>query len=235
MSHSSSSLTTLDAPAPARAQAPAPASSVFGRLGVLPWLDPSIDDRGFDPRSTYVESFWLPLLGPSTTLLLRRLAEAFDEAPEGFELDCAVASREIGLGSRMTKRAPFVRTLDRSIKFGMAQLNGDVLHVRRRMPPLSSRQVAKLSPRLRNLHREHHEHSGAGGAGGDGDGDADATAASRRAEVVRATHLARTLRALGESELDIERQLQAWCFAPGIAWHAVQLVDRGDVVTIVEH
>ena len=51
---------------------PASDSGVVHRLGVLPWHDPSVEADGFDPRSPYVETFWLPLLGPSTTLLLRR-------------------------------------------------------------------------------------------------------------------------------------------------------------------
>ena len=43
-------------------------------LPIVPWVDPVIDSLGFDPRSTYVETFWLGILGPSTTLLLRRIA-----------------------------------------------------------------------------------------------------------------------------------------------------------------
>jgi hypothetical protein len=35
-------------------------------LCVEPWHDPVIDEVGHDPRSTYVETFWLPVLGPTT-------------------------------------------------------------------------------------------------------------------------------------------------------------------------
>lgn len=205
--------------------APQDARVVLPRLGVLPWHDPSVDPHGFDPRSPYVETFWLPLLGPSTTLLLRRLADAFDDAPDGFELDCVDVSREIGLGNRLTKRAPFVRTLDRSIKFGMAQLSGDVLHVRRTIPRLNPRQIAKLSARLRDLHH--------GWLPEDtGDSPETGQGAQRREQVIRATHLARTLRSLGETDLAVERQLQSWHFAPGVAWHAVQLLDRDDIAVM---
>jgi hypothetical protein len=31
----------------------------------MPWIDPVVDRRGHDPRSTYVEQFWLGTLGPS--------------------------------------------------------------------------------------------------------------------------------------------------------------------------
>ena len=33
-------------------------------LHVLPWVDPVIDQVGYDPRSRYVERFWLGILGP---------------------------------------------------------------------------------------------------------------------------------------------------------------------------
>ena len=42
-------------------------------LTVVPWPDDVIDALGHDPRSHYVEAYWLGTLGPSTTWLLRRL------------------------------------------------------------------------------------------------------------------------------------------------------------------
>lgn len=33
-------------------------------LAIRPWPDPVIDTLGHDPRSLYVERFWLPTLGP---------------------------------------------------------------------------------------------------------------------------------------------------------------------------
>jgi hypothetical protein len=43
-------------------------SSAEGRpcLRVEPRHDPVIDEVGYDPRSDYVEKFWLPVLGPTT-------------------------------------------------------------------------------------------------------------------------------------------------------------------------
>lgn len=35
-------------------------------LLVVPWNDPVCDQLGMDPRSAYVERFWLPLLGPTS-------------------------------------------------------------------------------------------------------------------------------------------------------------------------
>lgn len=36
-------------------------------LHVAPWPDPVLEVTGHDPRSSYVERFWLALLGPSTS------------------------------------------------------------------------------------------------------------------------------------------------------------------------
>jgi hypothetical protein len=179
------------------------------RFGVMPWLDPEQDDNGHDPRSAYVETFWLPVVGPSTTLLLRRLADEFDAEPEGFEIEASVLSREIGLGARIDRRGAFARTLERCTKFHLLQQQGDLLYVRQRIPPLSYRQLKRLGPRLQALH-----HSWTIDRADDG--------AQRRTEMVRATHLARTLLALGEATHEAERQLHQWHFHPSIAWHAVQ-------------
>ena len=179
------------------------------RFGVMPWLDPEQDENGHDPRSAYVETFWLPVVGPSTTLLLRRLADEFDADPDGFEIEAAVLSREIGLGARMDRRGAFARTIERCTKFHMLQQQGDLLYVRRRIPPLGYRQVKRLGPRLQALH-----HSWTIDPADDG--------ARHRTEMVRATHLARTLLALGEATHEAERQLHQWHFHPSIAWHAVQ-------------
>lgn len=34
-------------------------------IDVVPWDDPVIDALGHPPRSTYVERFWLSILGPT--------------------------------------------------------------------------------------------------------------------------------------------------------------------------
>ena len=58
-------------------------------IEVHPWPDPVIDTLGHDPRSAYAEMFWLPTLGPTSLLLLRRIATALDEAPYGMVVDVA--------------------------------------------------------------------------------------------------------------------------------------------------
>src|SRR3954447_18606141 len=55
-------------------------------ITVVPWPDDVIDALGHDPRSNYVETYWLGTLGPSTTWLLRRLVAGLDTEPNGYEM-----------------------------------------------------------------------------------------------------------------------------------------------------
>ena len=68
-------------------------------LAIRPWSDPVIDRVGHDPRSAYVEKFWLGILGPSTTWLLRHLAGELDLHPDGFVLSLPECATALGLGS----------------------------------------------------------------------------------------------------------------------------------------
>ena len=121
-------------------------------LPVRPWADRLIDTLGFDPRSSYVEQFWLSILGPSTTWLLRRVAAGFDRAPAGFDLPLQDTAREIGLGDRCGRHSPFVRAIARCCQFEMARPAGRGIEVRRKLPPLTRRQVIRLPDGLREAH-----------------------------------------------------------------------------------
>ena len=69
-------------------------------LLVRPWADPVIDQVGHDPRSIYVERFWLGILGPSATWLVRHLVDRLDAAPDGSDLDLDECAAALGLGRR---------------------------------------------------------------------------------------------------------------------------------------
>lgn len=127
-------------------------------IAIEAWEDPVVDALGHDPRSRYVEEFWLGILGPSATWLMRRLVAGLEEAPGGFELDLADEARRLGVGHRGGRHSPFARTLARCVTFGMARPTAPlVLQVRRRLPPLNRRQVLRLSPSLQNAHQRWQE------------------------------------------------------------------------------
>jgi hypothetical protein len=177
-------------------------------IAVEPWTDPVVDQLGHDPRSPYVERFWLATLGPSTVWLLRRLADGLDREPEGFSLDLQETARSIGVGMRGGRSSPFFRSVDRSCRFGAARFVAqDTLAVRRKLPPLTQRQVARLPMALQ---REH----------------ARWIAQEPRQPTVeqmrtRARQLALSLLEIGEDTSATERQLHRWRFHPAIAHDAV--------------
>src|SRR5215218_820221 len=93
-------------------------------ITIVPWPDDVIDSLGFDPRSHYVETYWLGTLGPSTTWLVRRLVAGFDTEPDGYELSLPDTATAIGLGHKGGRHSPFVRALARCVQFDVAQHHG---------------------------------------------------------------------------------------------------------------
>jgi len=173
------------------------------RLLVRPWSDPVLDDIGHDPRSPYVERFWLAVLGPSSTFFLRHVVERFDDAPHGFDLDLAACAAAIGLGIRQTRTAAFPRTVTRCCQFGAARLaTPTTLEVRRRLAPLNKRQLNRLPEPLRNEHDDWLRRARPGAP-------APVPASTL---VDKARRLALSLLELGEDADGTERQLQHWRF-----------------------
>jgi hypothetical protein len=122
-------------------------------IHVEAWLDPVVDEVGHDPRSAYTETYWLPVLGPSTTWLLRRFAAHLDETPSGIELDTEELARGLGLGERFGPNAPFARTVKRCVDFQMAEWrDASSLAVRRHLPPLARRHLRRLPASLQARH-----------------------------------------------------------------------------------
>lgn len=122
-------------------------------ITVRPWWDAALAVRGFDPRSTYAERFWLPVVGPSSLLMMRRFARGLDEHPSGFRVALADTGRALGLGAGTGRASPVNRTIDRACTFGLARRRTvDHLEVRTHLPPLNARQLERLPAVLRRAH-----------------------------------------------------------------------------------
>ena len=133
---------------------PAPPTYPVPTLAVRAWSDPVIDAVGHDVRSAYVERFWLGLLGPSATWLLRRLVQGLEDRPDGFDLDLALTATQLGLGGRSGRHSPFFRSIERCCRFGAAQPDRRAtLRVRRQLPPLTRMQIARLPLPLQEAHQ----------------------------------------------------------------------------------
>jgi hypothetical protein len=121
-------------------------------LAVYPWVDPIFDSTGFPARSDYVEQFWLGILGPTATWLLRRLAAGFDHYPDGFELDLVETAQALGTTYRPGHESPFTRAIERLSIFGLAQTYANGLAVRTHVPLLPDRYLPRLPRYLRDAH-----------------------------------------------------------------------------------
>jgi hypothetical protein len=148
---SSTSAPASSAPPAPRVRRVEPTADV---VRVVPWPDAVIDRLGYDPRSLYVETFWLGILGPTSTWLMRCFAAGLDQHPSGFALEAADTARALGLGERTGRNSPFRRAMARCVKFEVARReSADSLAVRRRLPPLPRRHLIHLPVSLQERHR----------------------------------------------------------------------------------
>lgn len=108
---------------------------------------------GFELADPYVEQVWSTVLGPSGTLLLRRLPVLWtDSIPlrvEGRDL-----AGQLGLGRGVAHQSRFARTLDRIMHFGLAASSpdGPGLDVYLQVAPLTEGRVAHLPAWTRQAH-----------------------------------------------------------------------------------
>jgi len=171
---------------------------------IRPWVDDVIDSLGFDPRSTYAETFWLGILGPSTAWLMRRMVAGLEDHPEGYEMRLAETARSLGLGERGGRHSPFLRAVTRTVQFELARPEEDgVLAIRRKVPPLNRRQLLRLPPALQSAHAEW---------------QAQQLRVPTAEELRRRGRLlALSLVELGEDLEATERQLLRWRYHPALA------------------
>jgi hypothetical protein len=179
-------------------------------LMIKPWVDPVIDTLGHDPRSRYVETFWLPTLGPTALLLLRHLADRFDHNPDGVELAVSDTSYALGLGQREGNSSPIVRSLSRLAQFDLAceDPHSNTVAVRRNIPPLNPRHLRRLPHELQLAHAEWAEAQLA----------EPPLAAARR----RSRRVAFTLLEQGDDPDHVERALHAIGYHPALCRESAQ-------------
>ncbi len=125
--------------------------SLTSPLQIRSWPDAVIERLGHEPTSAYFEWLWLPRIGPSTAWAYRRLTSGLSAQPEGYSIDLEELARWLGLGTGAN--SPLVRSLRRLVQFHLAlQVDASTLAVRRRVAPLTLRQVEALPPTLRRTH-----------------------------------------------------------------------------------
>ncbi|MCU1488316.1 MAG: hypothetical protein JWN67_5062 [Actinomycetia bacterium] len=149
-----------------RNMAAVPASSISspartGSRQVLPEVvrisglnDPTLAARGHHVRDLYVETFWLPILGPSAVWLLRHASFHIDASGQYI-----VGSEELGkrLGLNGVGRgSPLCRAFDRLVNFHAAVRDGDdTWRFRLHLGDLPRRHVGRLDEGMQKVHGLH--------------------------------------------------------------------------------
>lgn len=126
-------------------------------LQVRPWWDPELAVAGFPPNSLYFETYWLPILGPASTLALRELSRGLVEEPGGYEIDPVWLARRLGVGRSRSANGPVARAIDRLCYFGLVRTDtvANALEVRTHAPVLPRHLFRHLPPDLRKSHGRH--------------------------------------------------------------------------------
>jgi len=136
-----------------------------GLIALVPWPDALADTTGHPVRSEYVERFWLGILGPTATWLLRRCSDEIISSPAGTTVDLSPMAVSIGLAYHAGRHNPFSRGFDRLVMFGMMRHVGNhprpTFAVRTHVPPLAGRQLARLPEQLQVAHADYSVDRGA--------------------------------------------------------------------------
>jgi hypothetical protein len=117
-------------------------------ITLIAW-HPSSEGPTFGARSDYVEQCWLPLLGPSSVLLLRLLDTIVTETPTTMSLH--ELAQRIGISDSAARR-----TLLRLKNFRhLALLNDGSVGIRTQLPALAPGQVRRLPATAEAMHHRH--------------------------------------------------------------------------------
>ena len=73
--------------------------------------------HGWPIGSSFVEEFWLPVMGPSAVAVLRWIDRRADQFGRATTVDLAELALAIGLGASTSRHSPIVRALDRLVRF----------------------------------------------------------------------------------------------------------------------
>jgi hypothetical protein len=106
-----------------------------------------------DVLSRYVEELWLPVLGPTCTVMLRHLGVSLWRDGT-FSVSLTELPHRFGLGSSSGPNSLLGRSMARLIAFELAELSGrKTLMIKTVLPWLTDAQVARLHPALQFRHR----------------------------------------------------------------------------------
>ncbi|NBO97934.1 MAG: hypothetical protein EBU68_02415 [Actinobacteria bacterium] len=118
---------------------------------VSEWVDPVLTATGFDASSEYVETYWLGVIGPSATWVLRYLSRELEVFPNGYCLDLNDTASALGLAFRHGSGS-LERAIGRCATFGLIAQTAQALLVRKKVPTITKRQLMRLPTQLQHSH-----------------------------------------------------------------------------------
>ena len=115
--------------------------------------DPRVQRVGFDLTDPYVEQCWGPVVGPSATLLLRRMQTLWTERVPA-TITHGELSRTLGLGAGAGANSRLMHSIDRLVRYRLATWHehGQSLDVYRQAPGLSPHHLERLPEWTRQAH-----------------------------------------------------------------------------------
>ncbi len=185
---------------------PATVESTSPLLEVVGWPDSGQLQVGHDARSFYVERYWLGMLGPSSTWMLRRFARGLEDHPGGFRINLIDTAKALGLGTSLARNSSTQRSIDRLCQFNLAErVSPTRLSVRTVVPTMTRKQLSKLPESVQRTH------------------DQLLAREVQDPELSRAVAAATGLIGAGLTNAVVESQLRVWGFPPVCAHHATAL------------
>lgn len=122
---------------------------------VRPLVEAQVEGCCYDARDAYVETYWLPVLGPSALLALRRISAWLASDPTGIAIDLVDFGASLGVGTGTGRNTQINRTLARLIDFRLARVVGEHLEVAMTLGPLPTGLRRRLPLPLLDSLAEH--------------------------------------------------------------------------------
>ncbi len=120
-------------------------------LSISRWEVPHNREQWWPIASDYVQLLWLPILGPSSIVLLQRLDLLIGRTAR-ISIPAHELARSLGLGHTPSRGSLLDRSIDRCRDFHLLrELIPGLIEVPRELPPLSARQLKRLPESLQAL------------------------------------------------------------------------------------
>jgi hypothetical protein len=189
------------------------ALTIDTEVTVIPWSDPVHDHQSHSPRSPYVETFWLPVLGPTALWAVRFLADFAETAtadppdahcdgdchpPHGATIGAHELAVRLGLANSAVTPPSLARTLARLCQFSIATPYASGIAVRTRLPWVPERHISRFPSSLRRQHELERQ----------------ALTNTDPDDRKRARSVALTLLRLGDSDIVVRNRLESWNLSP---------------------